>query len=160
MFLGQSRLHGSVVTVVAGRGGGPGRARPGRCQSSVFHARRAVAVSCSTHRQTASQFGGIEQNAAPADNPDEQFVPTPDAYRLIDASEQPVVLRLAEPEADLRFSHRASSFVSIVRVYLRQAGALNGNGGGKAQSGNMSDSSRARSRRRAAPARNASTKDR
>ena len=43
------------------------------------------------------------------------------------------------------------SYWMAARVDLRQAGAFNGNGGWKAQSGNMCDSSRARSRRRAAP---------
>jgi hypothetical protein len=41
---------------------------------------------------------------------------------------------VADLEADLRLSHFAGGSVSVARVDLRQAGALNGSGGGKAQS--------------------------
>ena len=52
----------------------------------------------------------------------------------------------------------ASYPVSVVVGGLGQAASLNGSCGGKAQRGNMSLISRARSRRRSAPARKASTK--
>ena len=44
------------------------------------------------------QFDGMAQNAAPSDNPDEQFVPTPVDLRLLDASKQLGVPRWQNPE--------------------------------------------------------------
>ena len=44
------------------------------------------------------QFDGIGQNAAPSDSSDERWVQTPVAFRLLDASKQPVVLRWQNPE--------------------------------------------------------------
>ena len=54
----------------------------------------------------------------------------------------------------------ASCSVSAVVASPGQAGAVKGKGGGKAQRGNISLNSRARSRKRRAPARKASTKAR
>jgi hypothetical protein len=62
--------------------------------------------------------------------------------------------------ADLSLGGSGSSPVSVEVACPGQAGALKGKAGGKAQRGNMSASSRARSRMRWAPARKASTKAR
>jgi len=61
---------------------------------------------------------------------------------------------------DPSLSWSTSSSLNAMAASPGQAGALNGKGGGKAQRGNISLSSLARSRRRKAPARKASTKAR
>jgi len=61
---------------------------------------------------------------------------------------------------DYSLSRAASGSLSTAIASPGQAGALKGSGGGKAQRGNISLSSRARSRKRSAPARKASTKAR
>jgi hypothetical protein len=62
--------------------------------------------------------------------------------------------------ADVSLGVSGSSPVSVEVACPGQAGALKGKAGGKAQRGNMSASSRARSRMRWTPARKASTKAR
>ena len=119
-----------------------------------------VPESCSMHAQTAPSIRWDGAERGPIGQRRRAIGPDPGRSSATRRFKTARCSAMAEPGADLRFSHSASNSVSVARLDSRRAGALNGNGGGKAQRGNMSDSSRARSRRRAAPVRKASTKAR
>ena len=119
-----------------------------------------VPESCSMHARTVPSIRRNGAERGPIGQPRRAICPDPGRSSAARRFKTAGCSAMAEPGADLRFSHSAGSSVSVARLDLRQAGALNGNGDGKAQRGNMSDSSRARSRRRAAPVRKASTKAR